>query len=176
MGEILRNLGSFRGLIPLLLGHRKARFIVAVYLCSSLSYIYVCIRVAYEPSFEYVMRWCIGKWDASSPEIFILIAYSNSSALVTPCGESCLRQRWLIWWLAAWGHQALTWTDVDILLVRICGIHKWKISLLKIYHWYEYVNYYLKNKRHLPGGSELLTNVRSNYRYNALVLQHMDDI
>ena len=32
-------------------------------------------------------------------------------------------QHWLRWWLVAWRHQAITWTYIDFLFVRLCGIH-----------------------------------------------------
>ena len=37
-------------------------------------------------------------------------------------------QYWLRWWLDAWRHQAITWTNVDFSLVRFCGIHLRAIS------------------------------------------------
>ena len=41
--------------------------------------------------------------------------------LVTPFGDIDLGQHWLRWWLVAWRHQAITWTNVD-LSVRSRGI------------------------------------------------------
>ena len=35
-----------------------------------------------------------------------------------------LGQDWLRKWLAVWRRQAITWTNVDFLSVRFCGIHK----------------------------------------------------
>ena len=32
-------------------------------------------------------------------------------------------QYWRRWWLLAWRHQAITWTNVDLSSVRSCGIH-----------------------------------------------------
>ena len=43
--------------------------------------------------------------------------------LVKPIGDINCGQHWLRWWLVAWRHKAFTWTNVDISLVRFCGIH-----------------------------------------------------
>ena len=43
--------------------------------------------------------------------------------LVTPYDDINLVQHWLRSWLAAWRHQAITWTNVDLSLVRSSGIH-----------------------------------------------------
>ena len=47
---------------------------------------------------------------------------------VTPFGDIDLGQHWLRLWLAAWWHQAITWTNVDLSSVRSCGIHLRAIS------------------------------------------------
>ena len=41
---------------------------------------------------------------------------------MTPCGDRDLGQHWLRLWLVAWQHQAITWTNVDLLLVRFNDI------------------------------------------------------
>ena len=43
--------------------------------------------------------------------------------LVTPYGNINLGQHWLRYWLVAWRHQAITWTNVDLSSVRSSGIH-----------------------------------------------------
>ena len=64
-----------------------------------------------------------------------------------PCGNWDLGQHWLRLWLVAWRHQAITWTNVELLWVRSIGIHlssikqeilqpsiteiSWKITFLK---------------------------------------------
>ena len=48
--------------------------------------------------------------------------------LVTPYGNMELGQHWLRYWLVAWRHQAITWTNVD-LFVRSHGIHLRGLSL-----------------------------------------------
>ena len=40
-----------------------------------------------------------------------------------------LSQHWFRWWLGAWWHQAITWTNVDLSLVGFCA---WKYCLLYI--------------------------------------------
>ena len=48
--------------------------------------------------------------------------------LVTPFGDIDLGQHWLRQWLAAWWHQAITWTNADLSSVRSSGIHLMAIS------------------------------------------------
>ena len=48
--------------------------------------------------------------------------------LVTPFGDLDLGQRWLRYWLVAWRHQAITWTNVDLSSVKSSGIHLKGIS------------------------------------------------
>ena len=50
---------------------------------------------------------------------------------VMPHGDIDPDQHWCRWWLAAWWHQATTWTNVDLVLV-FCGIYQWAISSM---HW-----------------------------------------
>ena len=47
----------------------------------------------------------------------------NHCCLLTPYGDINLGQHWLRLWLAAWRHQAITWTNVDLSSVRSTGIH-----------------------------------------------------
>ena len=48
--------------------------------------------------------------------------------LVTPYGARYLSRHWFRWWLDAWRHQAITWTNVDLSSVRSRDIHLRKIS------------------------------------------------
>ena len=43
--------------------------------------------------------------------------------MVTPYGDIDLGQHWLRLWLVAWQHQAITWTNVDLLSVKSNDIH-----------------------------------------------------
>ena len=42
--------------------------------------------------------------------------------LVTPNGDKDLDQHWLRQWLAAWRHQAITWTNADVSSMEFCSI------------------------------------------------------
>ena len=44
-------------------------------------------------------------------------------SLVMPYGEIDLGQHWLRWWLVAWQHQAITWTNVYFSLARSSDNH-----------------------------------------------------
>ena len=48
--------------------------------------------------------------------------------LVTPFGDIDLGQHWLMQWLVAWRHQAITWTNVDWSSVKSTDIHIRAIS------------------------------------------------
>ena len=48
--------------------------------------------------------------------------------LVMPYGAIDLGQHWPMWWLGAWRHQAITWTNVDLSLVRSSDKHMRAIS------------------------------------------------
>ena len=60
------------------------------------------------------------------PECNYMIDMSEQGS--THCGlgvsydDINLGQHWLRQWLVAWWHQAITWTNVDLSLARICGI------------------------------------------------------
>ena len=45
------------------------------------------------------------------------------SGLVTPYGDIGLGQHWFRWWLVAWWHQAITWTNVDLSSVSSSYLH-----------------------------------------------------
>ena len=42
---------------------------------------------------------------------------------VTPCGVTQFVQNWFSYWLVAWGHRAITWTNVDLSSMWCFGIH-----------------------------------------------------
>ena len=52
----------------------------------------------------------------------------NNCCLVTPYGDIDPGQHWLRWWFVAWGHQDISWTNVDFSL-RLCSICLRAISL-----------------------------------------------
>ena len=64
-----------------------------------------------------------------------------------------ISKHWFKYWLAAWRHQAITWSNVDLSSVGSCAIHPMAIALemtaahLKFTH--------LKLKAHPPGNNEL---------------------
>ena len=80
--------------------------------------------------------------------------------LETPYGGIDLCQHWLMWWLVAWRHQAITWTNVDLSSAKCCGIHPRAISLelLKIKIWDISLKItLLKWFSHLLGANELMS-------------------
>ena len=70
-----------------------------------------------------------------SPNVFLKLCVTdickeliNHCGLVTPCGNRDLGQHWLRYWLVAWLHQAITWTNVDWSSVKSSDIHIRAIS------------------------------------------------
>ena len=65
-----------------------------------------------------------------------------------------LRQHWLRQWLVAWRHQAITWTNVDFLSIRICGIHleQFHIKCPATILYNEFENYTFKITATTPRG------------------------
>ena len=53
----------------------------------------------------YMMNFHLAPWD-----------------VVTPNGDINLSRRWFKWWLLAWRHQAITWTNVDLSSKVFCGM------------------------------------------------------
>ena len=83
--------------------------------------------------------------------------------LVTPWGDINLGQHWLRWWLGAWRHQAITWTNADLSWGKSTNIHLQAFSheipqppIIKISLKIMYLKFY----SNLPGGSELITTLR----------------
>ena len=57
--------------------------------------------------------------------------------LATPYGDIDLGQHWLRWWLVAWWHQAIAWTNVGLPSVGFCVIHQFhsKCSRYQFVKW-----------------------------------------
>ena len=55
--------------------------------------------------------------------------------IVIPYGDIYLGRHWFRQWLAAWGQQTITWTNVDFSLVRFCG-DVWFQSECRMYYMY----------------------------------------
>ena len=79
--------------------------------------------------------------------------------LIKPYGNIDLDQNWLRWWLVAWSHHTITWTNADNSSVRSCDIPLWAVSQevhnisildlsLKITN--------LRSQLHLPGVNEFI--------------------
>ena len=61
--------------------------------------------------------------------LYLSLEYSLTHCdLETQYGDTDLDRHGLRWWLAAWQHQAITRTNVQLLWVRFCGIHLKAIS------------------------------------------------
>ena len=103
--------------------------------------------------------------------------------LVTPYVARDLVQHWLRWWLVAWRHQAITWTNVDLSSVMSNGIHLRAIlqeipqsSVTKI----SLKITYLKCCSNLPGANELMWNITTrtvcpiNYTHGCALQQSHD--
>ena len=78
--------------------------------------------------------------------------------LVMPYGGTDLGQHWRRYWLVAWQHQAITWTNVDLSLIRSSDNHQKVISqkipqpsIIKI----SWRITYLKFHSNLPGANDL---------------------
>ena len=80
--------------------------------------------------------WCVSnyRWHCMTMAVRLLAICSWTTAallppglthcgLVMPYGGIDWGQHWLRWWLVAWRHQAITWTNVGDSLMRCCGIH-----------------------------------------------------
>ena len=48
---------------------------------------------------------------------------SEQWGLVMPHENINLYQHWLRWWLFAWQHQTIAWTNADFRLIRFCGLN-----------------------------------------------------
>ena len=78
--------------------------------------------------------------------------------LVMPYGNRDLGQHWLRCWLVAWWHQAITWTNVDLLTLRSYGIHPMALSWQDLTIHTNKIRMkleFLKSHPDLPGANEL---------------------
>ena len=89
--------------------------------------------------------------------------------LMTPYGDMELGQHWLRWWLVAWRHQAITWTNVDLSSVRSSDIHLrassqeiTQPSVPEIIWNIKYLKFHLN----FPGANELIKNIHFYLRSN----------
>ena len=88
-----------------------------------------------------------------------------------------LGQHWFRWWLPAWQHQAIAWTNVDFSSNELCGIQVWTISqvLMNLTHNMCLGMTLLKLLTHLPRtNSQQLTCLKSsrNTSLDRLVLKY----
>ena len=66
---------------------------------------------------------------AGEPVRRVCIALVTHCGLVTPYGDKELCQHLIRYWLVAWRHQAITWTNVDLSSLRSHSIHLCALSL-----------------------------------------------
>ena len=55
-----------------------------------------------------------GNYQFSKTNIATKLDQLTHCGLMTQYGDRDLGQRWLRYWLVAWQHQAITWTNVDL--------------------------------------------------------------
>ena len=97
----------------------------------------------------------LGLYEITLPLISTDLSHGS---LVTPYGDIGLGQHWLRWWLVAWWHQAITWTNVDLSSIMSAGIHLSAIShkipqsLISEINW-NIIS--LKFHSNFPGANEL---------------------
>ena len=58
----------------------------------------------------------------------MIIEHWTHWGLLMPYGDWDLGQHWLRWWLVAWRHQVITWTNDDLSSVSSSDIDLWAIS------------------------------------------------
>ena len=82
--------------------------------------------------------------------------------LMTPYGGRDLGQHWLGWWLVAWRHLAITWTNVDLFSIRSSDMHLRALSHLiplppftKISFHYPRVNELIKHTHALSAHNSI---------------------
>ena len=83
--------------------------------------------------------------------------------LMMPYGDTDLGHHWFRWWLVAWWHQAINWSNSNNIwqLVDFCGIHlrTIELELLKMSSsWNEFENYTFKTTPTSHGTNELTYN------------------
>ena len=78
--------------------------------------------------------------------LFVAPIYYYSVAI----WDTDLDQNWLRYWLVAWRHQAITWSNNDFSRVRFCGIHSRKNALWVAKVLFCIVNFKIKLWQLLP--------------------------
>ena len=73
----------------------------------------------------FIVDICNKRWG----QIYLQLGTLTHCGLVTPYGKRYLNQHWLRYWLVAWRHQAITWTNVDWSSVKSNDIDISAISL-----------------------------------------------
>ena len=101
-------------------------------------------------------------WKAA--EYYIL----TQRVLVTSYCERDEGQHWLMQWCVIWRHQAITWSNVDLLSARSGDIHPRAISL-EIPQPPASTITYLKFHRNLPGANEMLHQHKTSDLSNQLI-------
>ena len=95
------------------------------------SFHYISFPIAiYETNLLNVTRQLSQQVDLvrKNTHIYFLKPQLTHWSLVTIYGDRDLGQHWLRYWLVAWRHQAITWTNVDLLSITSSGIHLRAIS------------------------------------------------
>ena len=93
--------------------------------------------------------------------------YLTHCGLVTPYGDTDLGQLWLRYWLVAWWHQAITWTNVDLSSLGSSDFHL-RATLPEIHQpsvtKFSEIITHLKFCSNLPGANELNNQVYVDFR------------
>ena len=86
--------------------------------------IFVVARFMYELRLNLLVIWCeiYMMFMIFSVDIFAYIL-STYCVLATPYGDKDLCQLWLSYWIVAWRHQAVPWTNIDLPTVQSTAIH-----------------------------------------------------
>ena len=135
------------------------RTIICVWDCLYIMYSFVLLeRKCHEiicGFLGHVENWCL------------ISATLTHCCLEMPYGDIELGQYWLRWWLAAWRHQAIIWTNVKLSSVRSSDNHLRTVlqetlqpSVTSISLKIIYLKYHLN----LPGVSELFIDCQCNLR------------
>ena len=97
-------------------------------------------------------------WNSNSHQRPPLLTWITYRGLVTSYGDKDLGQHGSRSWIAAWRHQAITWTNFDLSSIGFCTLdwdqfhRKWSRYQLKNWFW---KNIHVKIRSHLPEANEL---------------------
>ena len=99
-----------------------------IFLFSFLSLFLICsaIWTLFLHQANHISCCLLKKWTSSRSQNITTKAPLLNSLGPSDVGD--LGQHWIRWWLVAWRHQAITWTNVDLLSGRSCGIHLTTLS------------------------------------------------